>query len=126
MRNRSNCVSIRYSDEEYKVLQERIKESGQTKSAYIINATLNGKVSSADDVQEMKEQSKLLLDIDKQLRGMGTNLNQMAHAANGKGIIPSADKLKEIEREVVDVKREVDDIWQSTRQSIGRQNLKRV
>ena len=126
MRNRSNCVSIRYSDEEYKVLQERIKESGQTKSAYIINATLNGKVSSADDVQEMKEQSKLLLDIDKQLRGMGTNLNQMAHVANGKGIIPSADKLKEIEREVVDVKREVDDIWQSTRQSIGRQNLKRA
>lgn len=126
MRNRSNGVSIRYSDEEYKVLQERIKESGQTKSAYIINATLNGKVSSADDVQEMKEQSKLLLDIDKQLRGMGTNLNQMAHVANGKGIIPSADKLKEIEREVVDVKREVDDIWQSTRQSIGRQNLRRV
>ena len=126
MRNRSNCVSIRYSDEEYKVLQERIKESGQTKSAYIINATLNGKVSSADDVQEMKEQSKLLLDIDKQLRGMGTNLNQMAHVANGKGIIPSVDKLKEIEREVVDIKREVDDIWQSTRQSIGRQNLKRV
>lgn len=126
MRNRSNCVSIRYSDEEYKVLQERIKESGQTKSAYIINATLNGKVSSADDVQEMKEQSKLLLDIDKQLRGMGTNLNQMAHVANGKGIIPSADKLIEIERVVVAVKKEVDDIWQSTRQSIGRQNLKRV
>lgn len=126
MRNRSNCVSIRYSDEEYKVLQEKIKESGQTKSAYIINATLNGKVSSADDVQEMKEQSKLLLDIDKQLRGMGTNLNQMAHVANGKGIIPSADKLIEIERVVVAVKKEVDDIWQSTRQSIGRQNLKRV
>lgn len=126
MRNRSNCVSIRYSDEEYKVLQEKIKESGQTKSAYIINATLNGKVSSADDVQEMKEQSKLLLDIDKQLRGMGTNLNQMAHVANGKGIIPSADKLKEIEKIVVAVKKEVDDIWQSTRQSIGRQNLKRA
>lgn len=126
MRNRSNCVSIRYSDEEYKVLQEKIKESGQTKSAYIINATLNGKVSSADDVQEMKEQSKLLSDIYKQLRGMGTNLNQMAHVANGKGIIPSADKLKEIERVVVAVKKEVDDIWQSTRQSIGRQNLKRA
>lgn len=126
MRNRSNCVSIRYSDEEYKVLQEKINESGQTKSAYIINATLNGKVSSADDVNEMKEQSKLLLDIDKQLRGMGTNLNQMAHVANGKGIIPSVDKLKEIEREVVDIKREVDDIWQSTRQSIGRQNLRRA
>ena len=126
MRNRSNCVSIRYSDEEYKGHQEKIKESGQTKSAYIINATLNGKVSSADDVQEMKEQSKLLLDIDKQLRGMGTNLNQMAHVANGKGIIPSADKLIEIERVVVAVKKEVDDIWQSTRQSIGRQNLKRA
>lgn len=126
MRNRSNCVSIRYSDEEYKVLQEKIKESGQTKSAYIINATLNGKVSSADVVKEMKEQSKLLSDIDKQLRGMGTNLNQMAHVANGKGIIPIADKLKEIEKKVVDVKKEVDDIWLLTRQSIGRQNLKRA
>ena len=126
MRNRNNLVSIRYSDEEYKVLHEKIKESGQTKSAYIINATLNGKVSSADDVQEMKEQSKLLSDIYKQLRGMGTNLNQMAHVANGKGIIPSADKLIEIERVVVAVKKEVDDIWQSTRQSIGRQNLKRA
>ena len=126
MRNRNNLVSIRYSDEEYKVLHEKIKESGQTKSAYIINATLNGKVSSADDVQEMKEQSKLLSDIYKQLRGMGTNLNQMAHVANGKGIIPSADKLREIERVVVAVKKEVDDIWQSTRQSIGRQNLKRA
>ena len=126
MRNRSNCVSIRYSDEEYKVLQEKIKESGQTKSAYIINATLNGKISSADEVNEMKEQSKLLSDIYKQLRGLGTNLNQMAHVANGKGIIPSADKLKEIERVVVAVKKEVDDIWQSTRQSIGRQNLKRA
>lgn len=126
MRNRSNCVSIRYSDEEYKVLQEKIKESGQTKSAYIINATLNGKVSSADDVNEMKKISKLLFDIDKQLRGMGTNLNQIAHVANGKGILPSADKLIEIERVVVAVKKEVDDIWQSTRQSIGRQNLKRA
>lgn len=126
MRNRNNLVSIRYSDEEYKVLHEKIKESGQTKSAYIINATLNGKVSSANDVQEMKEQSKLLSDIYKQLRGMGTNLNQMAHVANGKGIIPSADKLIEIERVVVAVKKEVDDIWQSTRQSIGRQNLKRA
>ena len=126
MRNRNNLVSIRYSDEEYKVLHEKIKESGQTKSAYIINATLNGKVSSANDVQEMKEQSKLLSNIYKQLRGMGTNLNQMAHVANGKGIIPSADKLIEIERVVVAVKKEVDDIWQSTRQSIGRQNLKRA
>ena len=126
MRNRNNLVSIRYSDEEYKVLHEKIKESGQTKSAYIINATLNGKVSSADDVQEMKEQSKLLSNIYKQLRGMGTNLNQMAHVANGKGIIPSADKLIEIERVVVAVKKEVDDIWQSTRQSIGRQNLKQA
>ena len=126
MRNRSNCVSIRYSDEEYEVLQKNIKDSGQTKQAYIINATLNGKISSADEVKEMKEQSKKLNDIDKQLRGMGTNLNQMAHIANGKGMLPALDKLDEIKATVTEIKREADDIWQSIRQSIGHQNPKQV
>ena len=126
MRNRSNCVSIRYSDEEYKVLQEKIKESGQTKQAYIINATLNGKISSADEVNVMKEQSKKLNDIDKQLRGMGTNLNQMAHVANGKGILPTIDKLEEINTTVTEMKREAVETWLLIRQSIGHQNPKRV
>lgn len=125
MRNRSNCVSIRYSDEEYKVLQEKINESGQTKSAYIINATLNGKVSSADDVNEMKKISKLLFDIDKQLRGMGTNLNQIAHVANGKGILPTVDKLKDISATVAELKKGADAIWLLIRQSIGHQSPKR-
>lgn len=125
MRNRSNCVSIRYSDEEYKVLQEKIKESGQTKSAYIINATLNGKVSSADDVNEMKKISKLLFDIDKQLRGMGTNLNQIARVANGKGILPTIDKLKDISAAVAELKKGADAIWLLIRQSIGHQSPKR-
>lgn len=125
MRKRNTSVCIRYSDEEYKLLQKKIKESGQTKQAYIINTTLHGKVSTAKEVEIMKEKSKILEDIDKQLRGMGTNINQMAHVANGKGVLPSADALAVVEKSIKAVRKEVDDIWQSTRQSIGRQSPKR-
>ena len=125
MRKRNTSVCIRYSDEEYKLLQKKIKESGQTKQAYIINTTLHGKVSTAREVEIMKEKSKILEDIDKQLRGMGTNINQMAHVANGKGVLPSADALAVVEKSIKAVRKEVDDIWQSTRQSIGRQSPKR-
>ena len=125
MRNRNKIVSTRYSDEEYKMLQKKIKESGQTKQAYIINATLNGKVPTANDVKEMKELSKLLSDIDKQLRGIGTNINQMAHVANGKGVLPAADTLAGIDKNIKLMKREASDIWLLTRQLIGRQSLKR-
>ena len=66
----------------------------------------------------MINRNKILADIDRQLRGMGTNLNQMAHVANGQGKIPSADKLAQIANEVGKIKSEVDEQWQFLRQSI--------
>ena len=52
---------------------------------------------------------------------MGTNLNQMAHVANGQGRIPAADTLLQIADEVKSIKQEVNAEWQSTRQSITKQ-----
>lgn len=122
MRKRNKAITIRLSEEEFAQLENKVKQSGQTQQNFIIDACLKGQITSADEITEMRNKNKLLADMDKQLRGMGTNLNQMAHIANGQGIIPSAEKLVQIASEVSQIKREVSEEWLSTRQSISRPN----
>lgn len=122
MRKRTHAVYVRMTDDEYEQLLEKVNHSGQTMQSYIIDASLYGKITSADEITEMRNKNKLLADIDKQLRGMGTNLNQMAHVANGYGEIPSAETLVRISNEVGQIKKEVGEEWRLTRQSISRQN----
>lgn len=121
MRRRNKSINIRFSEEEYTELKKLVLQSGQTLQKYIIDAVLKGRITSAEEVAEMINRNKILADIDRQLRGMGTNLNQMAHVANGQGKIPSADKLAQIANEVGKIKSEVDEQWQFLRQSISQQ-----
>lgn len=123
MRKRNHAVYVRMTDEEYNRLIEKVNESGQTLQSYVIGASLNGRITSSDEVTEMKNKNRLLADIDKQLRGMGTNLNQMAHVANGYGDIPKAETLIKLSDKVSQIKKEVDEHWLLTRQLISQQKL---
>ena len=123
MRKRNHAIFVRMNDEEYNRLLEKVNQSGQTLQAYVIGASLNGRITSIDEVTEMKNKNRLLADIDKQLRGMGTNLNQIAHVANGYGDIPSTETLIKISDEVSQIKKEVDEHWLLTRQLISQQKL---
>ena len=87
---------------------------------FIIESVINEHITSAGEIEELKNKNQLLADIDRQLRGMGTNLNQMAHVANGQGRIPTADTLLQIADDVRHIKQEVNAEWLSTRQSITK------
>ncbi len=123
MRKRNKAVYVRFSDDEYEQLQDKISETGQTLQSFIINAALNAKISSSGEVEQMKSKNKVLADFDKQLRGIGTNINQMAHIANGYGMMPEIKELMELKAEVHEMRMEVNKEWQSTRQSISQQKL---
>lgn len=120
LRKRNHSIIVRLSDDELEQLQAKIKSSGQTIQSYILDAALNGKITSAEEIKLKKKENEILADIDKQLRGMGTNINQMAHVANGKGEIPTAEKLLRMARDVFEVKKEVNVQWLSTRRSISQ------
>ena len=123
MRKRNQPVYIRFADDEYKQLMKKVKSSGQTIQSYIINTALNGKVSSTEEIIEIKTKNKLLADIDRQLRGIGTNINQIAKAANTQGFIPAVKELSNIYSEISAMKNEVNKQWQSTRQLISQQKV---
>ena len=122
MRKRNRTVSIRMTDEEYTQLLAKVKASGLTMQAYITGSSLTGRVSSNEEIDEIRNRNKILASIDTKLRGMGTNLNQMAHVANGHGVIPTASELVRISESVNLIRRVVSEEWRSTRLLISRQN----
>ena len=50
---------------------------------------------------------------------MATNVNQMAHVANGKGLLATAEKLEELSDKIIDVRKEDDNRWRLIRQSVS-------
>ena len=110
------------TDEEYTQLLAKVKASGQTMQAYITGSSLTGRVSSTEEIDEIRIRNRILSSIDTKLRGMSTNLNQMAHVANGRGIIPTASELISISDDVRQIRKEVSEEWRSTRLLISHQN----
>ena len=118
-RRRNKAVTIRMSEAEYDDLQNKVKESGLSQQAYVINAIHGSTIPSAEEIDALKEFSRIFADQDRQMRGMATNVNQMARVANGQGLLPTATKLDEISDQIFDYRKEHDKAWLSIRSSIS-------
>ena len=70
---------------------------------------------------ELKKINITLAELLKQLRGMATNINQLAHRANGYRELPTVEKLEEISGEINGFREEASVIWQSIRQLLSHQ-----
>ena len=123
-RKRNRAVTVRMSDREYDCLQKKVSESGLSQQAYIIGAICNAKITSSDEVTVLKDVSRLFADHERQVRGMATNINQMAKVANSQGSVAGEEELKGLSDQIRDLRKESEDIWQSIRSSItGLQHM---
>ena len=120
-RTRNRAVTVRMSDSEYDSLRDKVRESGLSQQSYIISAVLDSSVTTSDTIDVLKNISRTFAGVEQQLRGLGTNVNQMAHIANGIGMIPSARELEHISNQVTEYRKECNQIWQSIRSSIPKQ-----
>ena len=117
-RKRNKAVTVRMKDSEYTELMGKVNESGLSQQDYIIRAIHGGTIKSAEEIAELKETNKIFADFVKQIRGMGTNLNQMAHVANGQGMLPTENKLEDVLEQIGDFRKEGENIWLLIRSSI--------
>ena len=120
-RRRNKAVTVRMSEAEYADFQNRVEESGLSQQAFIINAVRGATITPSDEIAVLKEISKTFAEFVKQIRGMGTNLNQMAHVANGQGYLPGEESLLRLSDQVGNMRKEGEDVWQSIRSSINQQ-----
>lgn len=120
-RRRNKAVTVRMSEAEYADFQNRVEESGLSQQAFIISAVRGATITSSDEVAVLKEISKTFADFEKQVRGLGTNVNQMARVANGQGYLPSEEALTRLSDQLGNMRKESEEIWQSIRSSINQQ-----
>lgn len=123
MRKRNRTITIRMSDEEYTFLQGRLSLTGQTQQSYILNAIRGATIVSVEEVKELQTMNKGFADMMRQLRGLATNINQMAHIANGTGELPVVATLEKFGKNIEKFRKEEEKRWQSIRQLISQQNL---
>ena len=105
MRKRNYTVTIRMNKAEYDLLQNKVKESGQTQQAVVIHAIAGLKIASAEEVEELK------------------TLNQIARKMNTDGFMPREDILYYLNKNILKYRKESEKIWQSIRQLISGQIL---
>ena len=120
-RKRNNTITIRMNDAEYDTIQNRIIESGLTQQSYMINAAMGATITSSDQVAVLKELSRTFADLVRQLRGLATNVNQMAHVANGTALLPAERELNHIAEQICTFKMKGEQLWQSIRSLINGQ-----
>ena len=123
MRKRNYTVTIRMNKAEYDLLQNKVKESGQTQQAVVIHAIAGVKIASAEKVEELKKLNLMLAEMLSQLRGVATNINQIARKMNAGGFIPREDILRYLNQNILNYRKESEKIWQSIRQLISGQIL---
>ena len=121
-RKRDKVVAIRMSKDEYAAFLNKVDDSGLTQQAFILSAINGTTITPSDEIAVQKEISKTFSNLVSQLRGLATNVNQMAHVANGQGILPTTKQLIETSVEINDYRKECEELWQSIRSSINRQN----
>ena len=120
-RRRNKAVTVRMNETEYADFQNKVEESGLSQQAYIISAVRGATITPSDEIAVLKEISKTFADFEKQVRGLGTNVNQMARVANGQGYLPVEEALARLSDQLGNMRKESEVIWQSIMSSINQQ-----
>lgn len=105
-RKRSIRLTLRLDENEDEILTKKTTEFCKTKNEFIRQLILKS------DPAEIKENNLLLLQILKQKRGIGSNLNQLAKKINSTEKYDPDLLLEEIR----ELKKEVESIWQFLKQ----------
>ena len=114
-RKRNKAITIRMSEAEYNAMMNKMKETGLTQQAFIIGSVMDATLLTDEGLQELKTISEAYADILRQLRGIGTNVNQMAYWMNAAGIYPDTMQLDQFGEQIKDYRKECEELWRSIR-----------
>lgn len=121
MRKRNYTVTVRMNKAEHELLQRKVRESGRTQQAVVIAAIADLKVVSEEEIKELKKLNELLAEMLRQLRGAASNINQIARKMNTDGFIPRSDYMVYLNKNIIQYRKECEDIWRLIRQLISGQ-----
>ena len=116
-RKRPIEVKLRLSEEEYKLLQQRLIEAGMSRNAFLVQLISDAQIYPRDKLMELCVQYQIM---NRLIRGIGTNINQIAKVTNSTKAAPSAKLLADMYQDVQVIQRNLQPLWEEARETAWR------
>ena len=112
MRKRPIEVKFRLSQAEYELMQRKLAESGMSRNAFLIRLISDAQIYPRDLLMELCLEYRIM---NRLIRGIGTNINQIARVANATKAVPSKNLLVDMYQDVQVVKTNLQPLWEEAR-----------
>ena len=116
-RKRPIEVKFRLSEAEYKLLQQQLAEAGMSRNAFLVQLISGSQIYPRDKLVELGVQYQIM---NRLIRGIGTNINQIAKVANSTKAAPSAALLVDMYQDVQTMKNNLQPLWEEVRRMAWR------
>ena len=116
MRKRRIELKFRLSEEEFAALQRGMAEAGfVNRNAYLVRLITGAQIYPKDQLVQLNLEYSIM---NRLIRGIGTNINQLAKISNTNRQAPSAKLLADMSQDVRVMKTNLDDLWEETRRNL--------
>lgn len=117
MRKRPIEVKFRLSEEEYQMLQRKLADAGMNRNAFLVQLISGAEIYPRDMLLKLCIEYQIM---NRLIRGIGTNINQIARVANATKAVPSKNLLVDMYQDVQVVKTNLKPLWEETRRMAWR------
>ena len=115
MRKRPLEVKFRLSQNEYELLQKQLAAAGMNRNAYLVRLITGATIFPRDQLIQLNLEHTMM---NRLLRSIGVNINQIAKVANTNHAIPSAALLTDMHQDVRTLCRNLMPLWDETREAL--------
>ena len=106
-------IKLRLTEQEFTALTDMVKQSGLSRNAFLVRMIKQQTIYPVDKLSKTNEMLAALL---AQLRGMATNMNQIAKIANTRKEVPAMNYLRYILAAIQNLKEESQPVFTSVRE----------
>jgi hypothetical protein len=117
MRKRPIEVKFRLSEEEYQMLQRKLADAGVNRNAFLVQLITGAEIYPRDMLLKLCIEYQIM---NRLIRGIGTNINQIARVANATKAVPSKNLLVDMYQDVQVVKTNLQPLWEEARRMVWR------
>lgn len=114
-RRRPIELKFRLSADEYDLLQSKLAESGMNRNAYLVRLISGATIFPKEQLIQMNLEYTIM---NRLLRGIGININQIAKVANTNHATPSAALLADMYQDVQTLRNNLGPLWDKTRETL--------
>ena len=108
-------LKFRLSPDEYDLLQHKLAEAGMNRNTYLVRLITGATIFPRDQLIQLNLEHTMM---NRLLRSISNNINQIAKVANTNHATPSAALLTDMYQDVQALRNNLEPLWDETREAL--------